>query len=67
MDAVGATEMCAGSQFGEIKARLIDLEAVPLEITRSWRFEELRRRQAQIVVVQLKNRDKDSTENLTLY
>ncbi len=42
---------------GKMKTWLIDLEVAPSEVTCSWRFKELLRRQVQVTVEQLIHRD----------
>ncbi len=46
---------------------LTDLEVMPSEVTCSWRFKELLRRQVQTTVEQLVHRDESSTEKVSLH
>ncbi len=52
---------------GKVKTWLTDLEVVPSEVTSSWRFKELLRRQVQVTVEQLVHRDESSTEKVSLH
>ncbi len=45
----------------------MELKIVPPEITCSWRFKDLRRRQVPVTVEQLVQRDESSTEKVSLY
>ncbi len=47
---------------GKVKTWLTDLAFVPSEVTSSWRFKELLRRQVQVTMEQLVHRDGSSTE-----
>ncbi len=47
---------------GKMEKRLMDLEIVLTEVTCSWRFKELRRRQVQVTLEQLIQRDESSTD-----
>ncbi len=52
---------------GKVKTWLTELEVVPSEVTSSWRFKELLRRQVQVTVEQLVHRDESSTEKVSLH
>ncbi len=50
-----------------MKTWATDLEVVLSEVTCSWRFKELLRRQVQVTVKQLVHRDESSTEKVSLH
>ncbi len=52
---------------GKVKMWLTDLEVVPSEVTSSWRFKTLLRRQVQVTVEQLVHRDESSMEKVSLH
>ncbi len=52
---------------GKMKTWLTDFEVVPTEVTCSWRFKELLRRQVQVTVEQLVHHDESSTEKVSLH
>ncbi len=52
---------------GKVKTWLTGLEVVPSEVTSSWRFKELLRRQVQVTMEQLVHRDESSTEKMSLH
>ncbi len=52
---------------GKVKTWLTYLEIGPSEVTSSWRFKELLRRQVQVTVEQLVHRDESSTEKVSLH
>ncbi len=52
---------------GKMKTWLTDLEVVLSEVTCSWLFKEFPRRQVQVTVEQLLQRDESSTEKVSLH
>ncbi len=62
----GRTNSISRFPPGKVKTWLTDLEVVPSEVTSSWRFKNLIRRQFQVTIEQLVHLDECRTENLSL-
>ncbi len=63
----GRTDSKSRFPPGKVKPWLTDLEVVPSEVTSSWRFKELLRRQVQVTMEQLAHHDESSTEKVSLH